>query len=128
MKRKSPLRLILILGMVSITGALITQIFWLRKAMLVKESNFDQTVLLSLRRVAEHFDYSSTNSITPIDVVNKVSSRNFKLNLNDKIDCNLLEFYLRTELAYPSLDIDFDYTVHDLTNDSAVFHQDVKMK
>lgn len=121
------MRLILFLGLISITGALITQIFWLRKAMLVKESNFDQSVLLALRRVSERFDYSSTNTITPIDVVNKVSPRQFKLNINDKVDVNLLDFYLRTELSYPSLDIDFIYTVHDMNTDSAVFRQEVAL-
>ncbi|MBS1657159.1 MAG: HAMP domain-containing histidine kinase [Bacteroidetes bacterium] len=127
MKKKSPLRLILFLGMISITGALITQMFWLKKAVQIKQANFDQNVQLALRRVAEHFDYSSTGSITPIDVVNKISSREFRLNLNDKVDVNLLDFYLRTELAYPGLDIDFNYIVYNLSTDSAVFQQFVEM-
>ncbi|MFI5135405.1 MAG: sensor histidine kinase [Chitinophagales bacterium] len=128
MKKKSPLRIILILGMVCITGALITQIFWLRKATLVKESNFDQAVFLALRRVAERNDISSTSSITPVDIVSKISSRQFKISINDKIDCNMIDYYLRTELAYPNLDIDFEYTIYDVSDDSAVFHQSVKMK
>jgi len=128
MKKKSPLRIILILGMICITGALITQIFWLRKATLVKESNFDQAVFLALRRVAERNDISSTSSILPIDIVSKISSRQFKISINDKIDCNMLDYYLRTELAYPNLDIDFEYTIYDVSDDSAVFHQSVKMK
>src|SRR6185295_6712393 len=119
--KKSPLRLVLFLGMISITGALITQIFWLRKALQVKESSFDQSVMLSLRRVAEHLDYSSTNTITTMNAVTRVTSRKFRININDKIDCNLLEFYLRTELAYPSLDIDFQYMIYNVNNDSIEF-------
>ncbi|MCY7409340.1 MAG: HAMP domain-containing histidine kinase [Chitinophagales bacterium] len=125
--KKSPLRLVLILGMVSITGALITQIFWLQKALQVKESNFDQAVMLSLRRVAEHLDYSSTNSFAALNAASKISSRKFRLNINDKIECNSLEFYLRTELAYPSLDIDFDYFIYDSNIDSLVFTHSVYM-
>jgi len=126
--KKSPLRLVLILGMISITGALVTQIFWLEKAMQVKGSDFDQAVMLSLRRVVEHLDYSSTNSIITLTAVNKISPRKFKLNINDKIDCNVLEFYLRTELAYPSLDIDFQYMIYDANNDSLKFTKAVSMK
>ena len=125
--KKSPLRLVLILGMISITGALITQIFWLKKALQVKESSFDQSVILSLRRVAEHLDYSSTSNATTIDAVSKISPRKFKLNIDDKIDCNVLEFYLRVELAYPSLDLDFVYEIYDSNNDSLKFSRRVNM-
>lgn len=117
----------LILGMISITGALITQIFWLKKALQVKESSFDQSVILSLRRVAEHLDYSSTSNATTVDAVSKISPRKFRLNINDKIDCNVLEFYLRTELSYPSLDIDFVYEIFDSNNDSLKFSRRVNM-
>lgn len=127
MKKRSPLRLVLIFGMICITGALITQIFWLRKALQVKQSNFDQAVLLSLRRVAEHFEFSSTGSYTTLSAASKISQRKFRLSINDKVDANVLEFYLRTELAYPSLDIDFQYTLVDMNNDSAVFTHDVNM-
>src|SRR5437870_5082310 len=126
--KKSPMRLVLILGMISNSGALITQIFWFRKALRVKQSDFDQVVALSLRRVAEHLDYSSTNSIITLNAVNKISPRKFKLSINDKIDCNVLEFYLRTELAYPSLDIDFQYMIYDANNDSLKFTKPVSMK
>ncbi|MEO5674921.1 MAG: HAMP domain-containing sensor histidine kinase [Chitinophagales bacterium] len=126
--KKSPLRLVLFLGMISITGALITQIFWLRKALHVKENDFDQAVTLSLRRVAEHLDYSSTNTIRTLDAVTRVSPRKFRININDKIDCNVLEYYLRTELAYPSLDIDFDYIIYDAITDSVKFTKKVSMK
>jgi len=125
--KKSPLRLVLILGMISITGALITQIFWLKKALQVKESSFDQSVILSLRRVAEHLDYSTMGNATTVDAVTKISARKFRLNINDKIDCNVLEFYLRVELAYPSLDIDFVYDVFDSNNDSLKFSRRVNM-
>jgi two-component system phosphate regulon sensor histidine kinase PhoR len=126
--KKSPLRLVLFLGMISISGALITQIFWLRKALHVKENDFDQAVTLSLRRVAEHIDYSSTNTIRTLDAVTRVSPRKFRININDKIDCNVLEYYLRTELAYPSLDIDFDYIIYDANTDSVKFTKKVSMK
>ena len=126
--KKSPLKLVLILGMISITGALITQIFWLRKALQVKESNFDQTVLLSLRRVSERIDYAASNPITVINPVSKISARRFRVEFLDKVDCNILDYYLRTELAYPSLDIDFEYAIHESETDSMLFHQHVDMQ
>lgn len=125
---RSPIRIFLLLGVISITGALITQIFWLQKAMKAKGANFDNSVQLSLRRVAEHLDISSTNSIITMDVVRKISDRTFQLAINDKIDCNVLEYYLRTELSYPSLDIDFNYTVVQSDNDKKVFKRTVDLK
>ncbi|HUM47340.1 MAG TPA: hypothetical protein PLD84_10445, partial [Chitinophagales bacterium] len=66
--KRSPIRIFLLLGLISIAGALITQMFWLQKAMKAKGDNFDDNVILSLRRVAEHLDVSSTNSIITLEV------------------------------------------------------------
>jgi two-component system phosphate regulon sensor histidine kinase PhoR len=126
--KQSPIRIFLLLGVICISGALITQIFWLQKALQVKGENFDDNVLLSLRRVAEHLDISSTNSIVTMDVVRKVSERTFQLALNDKVDCNFLEFYLRTELSYPNLNVDFDYTVLNAETEKPVFERSVDLK
>ena len=126
--KRSPIRIFLILGIISITGALITQVFWLQKALQVKGDNFDNTVLLSLRRVAEHLDVSSTNSVITLDVVRKISDRTFQLAVNDKIDCNILDYYLRTELSYPSLDVDFEYTVIESQTDKPMLKQNVDLK
>ncbi|MCS6992113.1 MAG: HAMP domain-containing histidine kinase [Chitinophagales bacterium] len=121
----SPLRLILLLGMMSITGALITQIYWLRKALQVKQANFDQAVMLSLRRVAERLEVSAGYNMPTLDVVKKISQRRFIIELDNKIDCNLLDFYLRTELAYPGLNMDFEYTILDVATNQPVFNQKV---
>ncbi|MCS6916998.1 MAG: HAMP domain-containing sensor histidine kinase [Chitinophagales bacterium] len=125
--KRSPLRLILLLGMLSITGALITQIYWLRKALQVKESNFDQAVMLSLRRAAERLDASTGYTMLTIDVVKKISQRRFVIELSNRVDCNLLDFYLRTELAYPGLNMDFEYSIIDLSTNQVVFTQKVDM-
>ncbi|MEP7129178.1 MAG: histidine kinase dimerization/phospho-acceptor domain-containing protein [Chitinophagales bacterium] len=126
--KRSPIRIFLLLGLISITGALITQIFWLQKAMNAKGDNFDNNVILSLRRVAEHLDVSSTNSIITLEVVRKISDRTFQLAVNDKVDCNVLEYYLRTELSYPSLDVDFNYQIHEAETDKEVFNRAVDLK
>jgi hypothetical protein len=84
--------------------------------------------LLSLRRVAEHLDISSTNSVITLEVVRKISERTFQLAINDKIDCNVLEFYLRTELSYPNLNVDFEYSVLGTENDKVVFQRAVDLK
>lgn len=126
--KRSPIRIFLLLGLISISGALVTQLFWLQKAMKAKGGNFDSNVILSLRRVAEHLDASSTNSIITLEVVRKISDRTFQLSVNDKIDCNVLEYYLRTELSYPSLDVDFNYQIHEAESDKEVFSRDVDLK
>ncbi|MBK9731350.1 MAG: HAMP domain-containing histidine kinase [Chitinophagaceae bacterium] len=126
--KRSPIRIFLLLGLISITGALITQLFWLQKAMNAKGDNFDNNVILSLRRVAEHLDVSSTNSIITLEVVRKISDRTFQLAVNDKVDCNVLEYYLRTELSYPSLDVDFNYHIHEAETDKEVFSRAVDLK
>jgi len=126
--KSSPIRIFLLLGLISITGALITQLFWLQKAMVEKGNNFDDNVILSLRRVAEHLDVSSTNSIITLEVVRKVSDRTFQLSVYDKVDCNVLEYYLRTELSYPSLDVGFTYYILEAETEKEVFHKDVDLK
>jgi two-component system phosphate regulon sensor histidine kinase PhoR len=125
--KRSPIRIFLILGMLSISGALITQMFWVQKALKAKGDNFDDNVLLSLRRVAEHIDVSSTNSVITLEVVRKITSRTFQLAVNDKVDCNILEYYLRTELSYPSLDVDFIYSIHESETDREVFSKSVDL-
>lgn len=126
--KRSPIRMFLLLGLISIAGALITQLFWLQKAMQAKGDNFDNNVILSLRRVAEHLDVSSTNSIITLEVVRKISDRTFQLSVYDKIDCNVLEYYLRTELSYPSLDVDFTYIIKEAETEKEVFKKEVDLK
>ncbi len=122
-----PLHLILILGMVSIGGALVTQFHWLNKALRVKEANFDQAVILSLRRVSERMQAASNYQVTPLDAVQKISQRRFQILIDNTLDANVLDFYLRTELAYPSLHIDFEYTVQDQRSGQVIFTQHVAM-
>ena len=125
--KKLPIRLVLILGIICVTGATMVQVYWVKKALQVKENNFDQNVLLALRRVADHMNPSSGNTINTLEIVHKVSARNFKLNLNDEIDGNTLEYYLRTELSAPGLDIDFSYSITNASTDSSVFKKDVNI-
>ncbi|MEL6926426.1 MAG: HAMP domain-containing sensor histidine kinase, partial [Bacteroidota bacterium] len=55
------------------------------------------------------------------NIVNKVSSNYYIVNINDTIDAGELEFYLQKELEEAALNIDFEYGIYDCSSQKMVY-------
>ena len=115
------IRLLVILATIAVTGIITTQIFWLRRAFDLKEKQFNQTVSISLKNVAEHILAYNNHAAPVINPVCQYSTNYFVVAVNDVIDANVLEYFLRKEFDKRNLTLDFEYGIYDCNNERMVY-------
>lgn len=120
MKRNS-IRLVVILGTVSIIGIILMQIYWVQKAFDIKEKQFNQTIHIALKNVAEKMARYTQVTLPNESPVTQIASDYYIVNLNSEIDANILEHYLKTEFQYLNINVDFEYAIYDCTTDKMVY-------
>ncbi|MBA4146077.1 MAG: two-component sensor histidine kinase [Azospira oryzae] len=110
---RSTLRIVIILAAISIAGITATQIYWVRRALEVRENQFYRDVNASLRNVAQKiFEINRTPS-SANNPVNQLSSNYFTVMINGPIDASLLEFLLKTEFEKRNVTSEFEYGIYD---------------
>ncbi|WP_448518132.1 sensor histidine kinase [Rhodoflexus sp.] len=127
MQRKT-LRRLVIPATLSILGIIITQIYWVSNAFNLKEKQLDQRIHIALQTVAEQIAAYNKSTLPNSDVVNQVASDYFIVNVNDMIDVNILELYLKREFSRVNLQLDFEYGIYDCTTDQMMYGSYVSSK
>jgi two-component system phosphate regulon sensor histidine kinase PhoR len=126
--KNSQIRLVVILGVIAILGIISVQVYWLRKAYDIKERQFTETIHIALQGVAENLAKSNGGNLSNEDIVNQISSDYFIVNINDVIDANTLEYYLRNEFQKFQINLDFEYAIYDCGSDKMVYGNYVKIE
>ncbi|MEO9805132.1 MAG: HAMP domain-containing sensor histidine kinase [Reichenbachiella sp.] len=126
MNRKS-FRLVVLLAVVSISGILFIQIFWMGKAFDLSNKQFEHNVNLALLNVTTTLCEINQNEILP-DPIEQLSSNYFVVNLNNKIAPGILEAILKSEFQKREIAEDFEYGVFDCTNKEMVYGRYVDLK
>lgn len=117
----SLIRRLVILGGLSIILIIFSQSYWLLKTWDIKDKEFDQSVNIVLRNVAERMSKFTKTLLPKSEVVQRRSSNYYAVNINSSIDAGLLEQYLLQEMSKQSLNIDFEYAVYDCNTDELVY-------
>ena len=121
------MRFVLVLAIFSITGIVIIQIYWFTRAFNTREKQFNQTVNIALRNVADQMLLYNNRNIPKINPVEQLSTNYFAVMLNDAIDAQLLETLLINEFQRRALLLDFEYAIYDCVNEKMVFGNDISM-
>ncbi|HXB13223.1 MAG TPA: HAMP domain-containing sensor histidine kinase [Bacteroidia bacterium] len=119
--RKNAIRLVVMLGTISVIGIILVQIYWVRKAFDLKEKQFDQTIQIALRNVGERLAAYGQFYLPRQNVIEEVSPDYYAVNINNPIDKKALEYYLTSELESAGIKTDFEYAVYDCTSDKMVY-------
>jgi two-component system phosphate regulon sensor histidine kinase PhoR len=119
--RKNTIRLVVLLGTISVIGIILIQIYWVRKAFDLKEKQFDQTIQIALRNTAEKLASYGQFSLPNQDLVNQVSTNYYVVNVNNTIDAKALQFYLISEFDNLNIKTDFEYGIYDCSSDKMVY-------
>lgn len=119
MSRKT-IYIVIILGVFSLAGIVITQIFWVNKAYSIEKKQFDDRVVIAMSSVVERILTINDDS-SLVEPVKQLSSNFFVANINDTLHPYLLEALLRDEFTNSNLKEDFEYGIYDCFNDSIVF-------
>lgn len=115
------LRYILILAICSLGGIVAIQIYWFSKAFDIREKQFNQTVSIALRNVADQLLIYNNKPIPQLNPVEQLSSNYYVVMVNAEIHANLLETMLINEFELRDLKLDFEYGIYDCVNAKMVF-------
>jgi len=115
------IRRLIILGGLSIIGIIFVQSYWLLKTWDIKDKEFDQTVNIVLRNVADRMSKFNKTVLPKSNLVQRRSSNYYAVNINSGIDAGLLEQFLLQEMSKQALNIDFEYAVYDCNSDELVY-------
>lgn len=125
--KRNQIRFIVVLGSFAIIGIIVIQIYWLQKAWNIKEKQFNQTIFIGLKNVAEKLSTYNQIELPNENPVNQLSSNYFVVNTNSVIDVNVLDYYLRTEFDKLNIDTDYEYAIYDCHDDKMVYGNYVSM-
>lgn len=117
---RNTIRLVIILGIIAISGIIAIQIYWVKKAFDLKDQQFRQTTMVSLRNVANQI--SKAYKLSSIEnPVSQYSSDYYVVNLRVPLQHSLLEHLLKEEFKKNNLKTDFEYGIYDCETDKIVF-------
>ena len=119
MKNATIIRVVLVgaLAIISIIGV---QTYWVMNTWNVKEQEFHERVVVALLNVAKEFEKLG-NQLPAYDLITQVTSNYYVVNINDVINANNLEFFLRRELEAVGLTESFEYGIYDCATNKMVY-------
>lgn len=109
-------RIIILLGILAVAGLIATQVYWLNRAVELKDRQFDARVKTALGIVAQQISHHKVKT----QPVEKIGDFQYIVYINDVMDPNVLSQHLKRELAAFDIKQDFVYTMFDCSNRSTV--------
>ena len=117
---RNTIRLLIILSTLSIIGVIITQIYWVRKALDMRERQFNQRAHVALQEVAN--DLSKLNGVMlHNNPVEQLSSNYFLVNTNAMVDPALVEHYLKNRFQQNAIVSDFELGIYDCASNKMFY-------
>jgi two-component system phosphate regulon sensor histidine kinase PhoR len=116
-----PIRLVVLLGVLSVVGIIAVQVYWVRRAFDNEERQLDQSLYIALKNVATRLAAYRHVDLPNQSPVSQLSSNYYVVNVNGEIDANLLEYYLRQEFGRLNLRLDYEYAIYDCATDLMVY-------
>jgi len=115
---KSIILRVVLLGAIAIVSITALQIYWLAKNWSEKSQEFDEKVNIALRNVVQEFKKVTT--LPSYEVIKQVSSNYYVVNINQVINANDLEHYLKTNLEKVGLNEVCQYAIYDCNSNKMV--------
>jgi len=119
--RRNQIRFVVILGAFAIIGIIVVQTYWLQKSWNISEKQFNQTIFIALRSVAEKMSSYNQSVLPNESPVSQMSSNYFVVNVNSVIDANMLDYFLKTEFNSHNIYFDYEYAIYDCHTDKMVY-------
>ena len=119
--RKQQLRFVVLLGAISIIGIITVQTYFLTKAWSIKEKQFQQSLVIALKNVAEKICLLNQAAPLYANPVRQLTSNYFVVDVNSMIDANVLEHFLKNEFEKLNIKTDYEYAIYDCHSDRMVY-------
>ena len=118
--RNSTIRYVMALAAFSIVGIIVTQVYWVRRAFDIEEQQFNQSLHVALKSVAERIALLNQSQINP-HPIEQLTSNYYVVNVNDVVDAGILEVFLEEEFSKINLNIDYEYGIYDCSSNEMVY-------
>ncbi len=112
---------VILLGAIAVIAVMGIQTYWVFQTLDIRKKEFNQTVTTALIDVAKEIAAYNGSVLPSHDLVSQRSSNYFIVNINDEIDANLLEFYLKKQFEIRALNTNFEYGIYDCSDDVMVY-------
>lgn len=122
MSNKS-LRIIFILAVLCTVLVIVTQFFWLKKAVEQENSIFKSSVTIALKNVAVQLLNMNKNNSSVDSIVTRVEDKYYTVQVNDKIDTTVLKHLIRRELLAQQIKTDFKVSVFDCESSNMIYSE-----
>jgi len=119
--RTHSIRSLVVFAIICITGIIISQVYWFKKAFDLKEKQFNQTVIIALQNVAETILNYNKIQVPLTSLVNEISGNYYAVMTNCEIDIKTLEILLKSEFQKKNLTVDFEYGVYNCQSGKMVY-------
>ncbi len=123
---RAAIRNIILLAFISLAGIIATQIFWVKKAVDLKEQQFNHRAYVALKSVADRLIRDSKYNVE-LDGINKKASNYYTLDFSSPVNVTMLENYLIIESKNQNLNADFEYGIFECTTDSFYYGRFINM-
>lgn len=110
---RSTLRIVILLALVSISGIIVTQVYWVRRAFDIRENQFYRDVNTALTTVARTLGEINQTPEPATSSVEQVSSNYFIVQVNGPVNASVLEFLLVNEFKNRNITAGFEYGIYD---------------
>ncbi len=110
-----------ILGIITILSILIVQVFWIYEASKLSQSQFEQTVNLALRDIAEKITANKKSTLQYKNPVKKINQTFYLVQVNSDIDPKSLDYYMSSVFDYFNIDEDVEYGIYSCYSDQLVY-------
>lgn len=114
---RAAIRNIILLAFISLGGIIATQIIWVKKAVDLKEQQFNHRAYVALKSVADRLIRDSKYSVQ-LDGINKKASNFYTIDFSSPVNVTMLESYLIIESKNQNINADFEYGIFECTTDS----------
>lgn len=118
---RQQVRLVVLLGAISIIGIIAVQSYFLYEAWNSREKQLNQSINIVLRTVALKISKLNQTLPTSPNPVRQMTSNYFVVDVNSEIDANVLEHYLKSEFERLNIRIDYEYAIYDCNTDKMVY-------
>jgi len=126
--KRNAIRLVILLGAISIIGIVVTQVFWVKRAFDLRETEFNHNVNIALKNVVESLCQHNGIDAPTANVVEQMSSNYFIVMVNNMISPEVLQYFLKAELGKRTVNFNFEYGIYDCSDQKMVFGDYVAMK
>lgn len=117
----SRLKSVIFIGFLAIVGVIIMQLLLLNNVYKFEKKELENKIFFALKNVVERVYSGNKTNLTYTNQVDKVTDDYYLVNIDDALENNILEHYLKTEFRKLKIDLDYEYAIYDCSSDKMVY-------